>query len=272
LTTHSIQYLKTLASWDSNELAAYDAKHTGLPFISLSNKQQAVALATIIMEISVISGCPIPANQVHYKMLENELMKFFKENTSFSKLTFDEVKTAFRFNSIGAKWEKVKHYQNPINLDYVADVLSHWIAYSSKVKKKAERELLIKDIYDLVKNENLSDEEIILQAKNIYIVSADYLKIESRSFDILKFTGAINPTDIDKERISQYAAQKADFIGRAFDPYMADTDLIGIKNKLIKKIATAEYFIKAEKLTADIYESNIQREIKKYYTERLQAN
>jgi len=262
LTTSSIAYFKTLANWSSNELAAYEAKNTGLQFVNLNEKQQLVSLSTMILEISVISGCPIPSNQVQFKMFESELMKYFKENESFANLTFDEVITAFRFNTLDKFWEKVKHWQNPINLEYIGEVLTNWLAYSSKIRIKAENDLERMFLFDLSEKEGLTDNEIVLQAKTIYINTADYMQIEVRVFDILKGSSAINLTDEEKNRITQEATYKTNWFTRYHNQIYFNTEYSTIQSRVSKKIATAEYFKKLENLTADEYEINVEREIR----------
>lgn len=231
-------------NWRSNEVVAYEAMCNGPTFKDLPARQQDVALTGIVFKIGVISGCPVPIDGNHRKELAIEMKKFMLQNKSFADLTFEEVLTAFRFNAARTGDEKVKHYQNMFNLDYLGEVLSCYVKFKTEVKAKAEKELIRKNFFDIPDSPELpklSDDQALEHSKERWTSEGDYMFIEARVYDILKKRGLINLNKEDRDRISKEASKKSDWI------YKMDRDLYWlvslehVTSILSKKIAAAEY-------------------------------
>lgn len=237
----AVNYLKCLPNWNNSEIVALEAMQ-GVSFKEMTENEQSIAIVSSVFNISVISGCELPTDKLHKAALNNEMKKFMKENESFYNLTHDEILAAFRFNAAGKFDEKVKHWQGLFNLEYLGNVLLKWVEYKGKVKRKAEKELLRKNVFDLSTGSNLTDDEAIQFAKDEWTRTNDYMYIEARVYDILKAMGKINTSDESRARITARAKEKAELIYRAdfYSLYwMAEKELCSI---ICKKIAVSEYF------------------------------
>lgn len=226
----------------SNDIVAYKAAHTGLSIRQMSTKEQGITTAGILLTVAVISGCPLPTDGRHLKILESEFIKFLFENNSFSQLTYDEIITAFRFNSAGQLEEKVKHYQNMFNLDYLGEVLNQWVKYKRNLQEKVRRELTIKNILFFDPAAGDTEIEIIEFSKNKWESTSDYMQIESRVYDILCKQGKIDLYTENKNRIFSLANAKMMGIYREFQGLYIQIEQYRPDQIVAGKIAVAEYF------------------------------
>ena len=178
-------FLKALANIQSSDIAAYNAIHTGIAINNMSDKQQTIAVKGIVFNMAVITGCPVPNDVNHQKTLEMHTKKFLQEHDVFSKLTYEEICTAARFNAGGKFVEKVKHWQNMFNLDYLGEILTEWVTYKRAVEKKIEKEVMINNLFEPENAPFSSDNEGIEYGKANWQKTSDYLFIDSRIFNIL---------------------------------------------------------------------------------------
>ena len=217
---------------------------TGVSFCDMNDKQKSTAINGILFKIAIIAGCPLPTDERHIKTLEIEILKFMSENEPFANVTFEEVLTAFRFNAAGKFDEKVKHYQNMFNLDYLGEVLSKWVVLKRNIKDKAEKELLRKNLFDVTELLAVSKDQQIQNSKFEWERTKDFMFIKANVYDILKAMGKLEIDQENKKRINVMARVKMDLIYKActelqwynFDQHKI---FIGI---ISKKISVSEYF------------------------------
>ena len=236
-------YLKERPNWTSKEIIIYKSQKSGLPFQSMSSKQQDVFVSGIMYKIAVISGCQLPADQRHLETLESEMNKFLSQTNSFAGMTFEEILMAFRFNAACQLDEKVEHYNNIFNLDYLGKVLSKWAKYSNGVKRKARHEMLVKNLLEpVVDPVKLSDAAVVKNAEKIWKETRDILFIPFRAFDILWKKGVMNFSEEEEETIHKEAREKEhELYSTEPDSYYLMPEK-KLRVRLAKKISIAKYF------------------------------
>ncbi|MEP6947711.1 MAG: hypothetical protein ABI863_00490 [Ginsengibacter sp.] len=238
-----IDYLKSLKNWSSNEIAVYESKHAGLPFGKLSRQQLKIAVTGIALNISVITGCQLPIDQRHIDSLDHEISKFLTDNRAFSTLTFEEIMMAFRFNAAGKLDEKVKHWNNILNLDYLGEVLNLWVKLRDVVEKKAEDEE-IKSMLSLptLPCAKIPNNEMIEIARHIWNFTSDYKLIPHRAYDLLLKQGLINLSEEEKTQIKKAAKADVNEIFNGDDYLSRNSNRETWESRVSKQIAVAKWF------------------------------
>ncbi len=240
-----IDYLDTLPKWISSDKAVIKAICSGMTFIETPDNQKGMAINAILFKIAVSTACQLPTDERHIKALEMEMLKFMSENDAFSKITFEEILTAFRFNAAGRYDEKVTHYNNFFNLDYLGAVLTKWVIYKREIEARAKRELVRKNLFENHLGPELNDDQIIEFSKNEWGRTADFMFVMAKAYSILKDRKEINNDQVNRDRIIEMAHIKATQIYRqlpelnTYDPYSENETAFNI---ICKKIAVAEYF------------------------------
>lgn len=234
--------LKVSTNIKDSDLSVYSSAHTGISLHEMNEKQLGIAITGTIFKIAVISGCPIP-DGAHRKALEVEIKKFLAENEEFSSLTFEEICTAARFNAAGKFDDKVKHWQNIFNLDYLSEILLRWIPYKKTVGVRIDSELMKKNIFEPPSTPELSDNEAIQYARDMWSKSNDFMFIDSRVYEILTSRGVLL-LDIDtKKRILEQARVKVEWITtKYYDLWWHEKYCLMVAQVISKKIAVSEYF------------------------------
>lgn len=240
--TNLTDYIMRLPNWNTNEIVIYKANTTGLAIQQLNSKQKNIALIGLIAQISIITGCPIPSDDRHLKILESEVDKFLVDNKEFSDLTVESILAAFRYNSAGKFDEKINHYQSLFNLDYLGAVLQKWIPLKRKIEAKAAKELVIKNLLETECNNELADLDIVQQSQNEWNRTGDYMFIESRAYNILCDQGKIQLSKDQKNNTLSQARAKIDVICRQHSGMFQFNGIPQVESIVSKKIAIAEYF------------------------------
>lgn len=109
----------------------------------MNEAERDAAMTGLLYRVSVISGCPMPSDETELQVLENELIAVFTENPAYSSLNSEEVALAFRMNATGESapnGEKVKHWKDLFNLEYLADVLRRYLDIRGSLERKIEAE------------------------------------------------------------------------------------------------------------------------------------
>ena len=213
----------------------------------MSEKEKDIAINGILFKIAIIAGCPLPSDERHIKALEVEIKKFMSENDVFANVTFEEILTAFRFNAAGKFEEKVTHYQNMFNLDYLGAVLINWIKYKRNIEARAKKELIRKNLFDLPDLPELTDTQILQQAKAEWDRTKDFMFVYARAYTILKDSNQILLDSVNRACINEQAHTQLRLIYRSYPEVHSygfgfDVEENGLINILCKKISAAEYF------------------------------
>ena len=111
----------------------------------MNEAERDAAMTGMLYRVSVISGCPMPSDETELQVLENELVSVFTENPAYSSLNSEEVALAFRMNATGESapnGEKVKHWKDLFNLEYLAEVLRRYLDIRGSLERKIEAEEL----------------------------------------------------------------------------------------------------------------------------------
>jgi len=241
--------LKVSTNIKDSDLSVYASVHTGISLHDMTDKQLIIAITGIIFKIAVISGCPIP-DGAHRKTLEIEIKKFLAENEEFSSLTFEEICTAARFNAAGKFDDKVKHWQNIFNLDYLSEILLRWVPYKKIVGVKIDAELMRRNLSEPSTDPELTDNEAIQYARDMWSKSKDYMFIDSRAYEILTKREVLQLDNDAKKRILEQARAKVEWITtKYYDLYWHEKYCLIVAQVISKKIAVAEYFESLNKLS-----------------------
>lgn len=236
--------LKPMENIRNSDIALFSSTQQGLSLNKMTPKQQGVAIKGVIFKLGVITGCSIPNDPLHLKTLEEEISKFIIENVGYSKLTFEEISTAARFNASGIFEPKVKHWQNIFNLDYLGDILNAWIKLKFDVEKKIDTLLMMKNWYEPLTLPELSEKEAIQSSRHAWETTHDFMFIDSQVYTILKNQGKMEISNDEKDRITKQAKEKiCAILHKYFYAYYLEEKKDKHFNKIISmKIAVAEYF------------------------------
>lgn len=242
LTYLAIAVIKNLPNWKDSDVAIYQAKHTGFSFENLSDQQKVVAISVTMLNVAIITGCQVPNNERHLEILKTEVRKFISENNCFSKLTVEEIITAFRFNAAGKFDEKIKHWNNMFNLDYLGEILTKYVSLRRSVELKEEREWLCINLLERPTEPKLSDEEAIQFSIDRWNETKDYMFIESRVYNILNKQGNIKFNDDEKEQIRTEAKIKYRSIEWVYFELIEHIGRENVVQSISKKIAVSQFF------------------------------
>jgi hypothetical protein len=239
--------------WKDTEISTYQVMNNGISFKNLESNSQNIFLTGTLIKISVVSGCLIPTDKSYMDTLKKEIRKFLLENNLYSMLTSEEIVTAFRFNAAGVFDERIEHYQNIFNLDYLGKVLSLWQSFKRKVQIKADIEQMRINLFEPMIEPQQSMKEVIDYAKDIWNKTNDFLFIPSKAYDHLKKEGKVNLSASEKKKIKEFARSKIDKISVTYPYNQLLTPLVYsdrhdvLKSIIAKKIAVSEFFTDNER-------------------------
>lgn len=236
-----MRYLQRCNGWNEVYNLGYRANQTGLLIQAMTPRQQTTAFKGLLLQISIISGCPIPSDANYLQLLENETIRFLTEHNKFKNLTVEEILTAFRFNAAGKFDEKIKHWQNMFNLDYMGEVLLKWLPIKNKIESKVKKELFFKNLND-EDMQDVPENELLDYCKAEWLRTNDFMFIHRRAFTILYDGKKIVITEEGRERVSARAEHITSQIYRLYWAELAQVPRKDIQTVVCHKIAVAEYF------------------------------
>jgi hypothetical protein len=241
------------ANWKETEITAYNAIHNGASFEKLEKGKQQIFLIGTLLKISVISGCILPSDKDHLGLLKTEMKKFLLENNSYSLVTSEEILTAFRFNAAGIFDERIEHYQNIFNLDYLGKVLELWQRLKRRVQTKADIEQFRINLFEPMMEPKQPLRDVLEHAKDLWNQTNDFLFIPSVAFDYLAKERNHFLTESRKSEIREIARSRLDNMARTYPyselltPLVYSDQFDFLKSRVAKKIAVSEFFQEDER-------------------------
>lgn len=110
-----------------------EARHEGLSFCQLSEKDKRYATDNLMLRGAAISGCPLPTTEFFAGYISEEL-EIFISKFGYEELTLAELLLSLRLNSknemkypSGLEIEAAQFSGNCFNIDFFAKVLKNYM-------------------------------------------------------------------------------------------------------------------------------------------------
>lgn len=122
--------------WPSDEVTIYQKQYTAPAYRELEPVQQIMGIKALLIRLHIITGVHLPTDEALLNVLQSELGKALEENPKYNSLNFEEIEHAFRMNAAGNLGERVKHWNNTLNLEYFGQVVERYMEKREEVRHK----------------------------------------------------------------------------------------------------------------------------------------
>lgn len=225
-----------MTKFNEQEQQVLEVKYKALPIVKLTEKQRNLEVGALILKICLITGWKTETDELDRKIIRTELENFLLEN--YPTINADEIMFAFR--KYGTK---VNNWGQNINLNLIRQALDPYIEFRKEVSDFEERINSEKQIPQL-DVPILSDDDIVNNAKEMFLSTGKVSYINPKAFDILIARKSI---EFSEENIKTIISRARHFIRensenkREMQIRLKDEDYIDM---ICKKIAVADFFKK----------------------------
>lgn len=214
------------------ERTLIERKYSAPNFKMMSAADLNTSALGLLFKISVITGWRLPEDAHAAEVLEQQFS--LKMIESYPMCNSNEVEYAFRNNT------SVKDWGKDMNLSLIDEVMK---PYLSERMQASNAEMYVQKPKELLGVE-MSNEEIIQDAKDIYYATGNFQYISYKVYDRLYNMGLLRVNPIDKEEIRKSVNA---LVEKAF---FEDKDLFfhtkreDYEMQRCKQMAVAKYFDK----------------------------